>query len=205
MKAFNAKTLRSALVLAAICAPIFFSCKTAGFARPCPEEDIPVEIMGSGKISAEGLASFFLAENPLASTEQVSRIASIYMEECAFEGVNSDIAFAQMCLETGFLRFGGLITEDMNNFCGLGAVSPEEPGHSFLDERTGIRAHVQHLKGYGTHEPLNGELVDPRFELISPKGKAPDIFALAGAWAIDPEYGAKIFSILCRMYAAALA
>ena len=36
------------------------------------------------------------------------------------KGSNSDVAFAQMCLETGFLRFGGLVTMDMNNFCGLG-------------------------------------------------------------------------------------
>ena len=194
----------AALILAGLCLSLFFSCKTAGPALPYSPADIPVEIMGNGKISAEGLALFFLEENPLASRERLERLISIYMEECAFEGVNSDIAFAQMCLETGFLRFGGLVTEDMNNFCGLGANGPDEPGLSFPDERTGIRAHIQHLKGYGTPEPLRGSLVDPRYKWINPKGKSPDIFALAGTWAADPEYGNKLFAILARMYMTAL-
>ena len=165
--------------------------------------DIPVNIMSEGKLGRAALARFLVAENPLVSSERAERLVSLYIEECAAEGVNSDIAFAQMCLETGYLRFGGLVTEDMNNFCGLGATGPGQKGHSFPDERTGIRAHVQHLKGYGTHEPLRGELVDPRYKWISPKGRASDIFALTGTWAADPEYGNKIYAILARMYGAA--
>ena len=106
-----------------------------------------------------------------------------------------------MCLETGFLRFGGLVTADMNNFCGLGAINAENPGLVFPDEQTGVRAHIQHLKAYASAEPLNLPAVDPRYRYVNPKGKAPHIYNLAGTWAADPAYGHKIDQLLRRMYA----
>lgn len=160
----------------------------------------PWTIMGRGLTDLDGLVSFFLENNPDADVQRVERIAAIYMEESQLEGVSWDIAFVQMCLETGFLCFGGLVTEDMNNFCGLGAVSPQQPGIYFDDERTGIRAHIQHLKAYASTEPLVEELVDPRFHLVQPRGRAPDIYGLAGTWAADPEYGRKLESMLEVLY-----
>jgi hypothetical protein len=160
----------------------------------------PYLIMGTGQMGTDRLVSFFLDCNPGADEQEVTLLAMLYIEECAAEGVNSDIAFVQMCLETGFLRFGGLVTEDQNNFCGLGATGPGHPGHSFPDERTGVRAHVQHLKAYASTDPLNGELVDPRYHYVEPKGKAPDIFGLAGTWAADPEYATKLVDLLEILY-----
>ncbi len=153
-------------------------------------------IMGVGTASADHLALFLLDSNTAADPDRVRLLASMYIEECALEGVNSDVAFAQMCLETGFLRFGGLVTPEMNNFCGLGATDPAHPGIFFPDMRTGVRAHVQHLKAYGSTEPLAGELVDPRFALVSPRGKSPTIAGLAGTWAADPRYGEKLLEII---------
>ena len=193
-----ARRIFPSLLLAASC--VLFSCRTASIAVSRSPLDIPVDIMSEGKLTGAALARFLVEENPLVPTERAELLVSLYMEECAFEGVNCDIAIAQMCLETGYLRFGGLVSEEMNNFCGLGATGPGQRGHAFPDERTGIRAHVQHLKGYGTHEPLRGELVDPRYKWINPKGRSPDIFGLAGTWAVDPEYGTKIYAILARMY-----
>ncbi|OPL20134.1 MAG: hypothetical protein AVO35_00445 [Candidatus Aegiribacteria sp. MLS_C] len=164
-----------------------------------PDRSSVTSIMGSGVHGVEDLLDFFLRNEPDADPQLVVRLAGIYIEECALEGVNSDVAFVQMCLETGFLCFGGLVTEDMNNFCGLGAVGPEQPGISFPDERTGIRAHVQHLKAYASTEPLVEELVDPRFRLVQPRGKAPDIFGLAGTWAADPLYGQKMADMMADL------
>ena len=160
----------------------------------------PVLIMGSGLMTSAELCSFFMENNPDADEQRVVRIAVLYISECAVEGVNSDVAFVQMCLETGFLRFGGLVSADMNNFCGLGSVGPGQPGHSFADERTGIRAHVQHLKAYGSPDPLNGDLIDPRFHYVTPRGKSPDIPGLAGTWAADRLYGEKLLDLLERLY-----
>ncbi len=160
----------------------------------------PMLIMGNGLMDSDELVSYFMDNNPDADEQRVALLAGLYISECAFEGVNSDVAFIQMCLETGFLRFTGLVSADMNNFCGLGSVGPGQPGHSFADERTGVRAHVQHLKAYGSSDPLNGELVDPRFHYVTPRGKSPDILGLAGTWAADRLYGDKLLDLLERLY-----
>ncbi|HZK19687.1 MAG TPA: glucosaminidase domain-containing protein, partial [Treponemataceae bacterium] len=137
--------------------------------------------------------------NPDANFDKVQKLAEYYINECNRETINSDIAFVQMCLETGFLRFGGLVTEDMNNFCGLGAIDSANTGNRFESEKIGVRAHVQHLKGYGTTAPITANLVDPRYKWINPKGKAPDIFGLSGTWAADPLYGKKLYILLERL------
>ena len=198
----NIKTLhikRLFLFLALISLFLRFSCRSV-------PPSIPKAIMGTGRMTQEQLVSFFLTQTALAQTgevdqEKVERLAAYYVKESAVEGINADIAFVQMCLETGFLRFGGLVTTDMNNFCGLGAINAENPGLAFPDEQTGVRAHIQHLKAYASAEPLNLPAVDPRYRYVNPKGKAPHIYNLAGTWASDPAYGHKIDQLLRRMYA----
>jgi hypothetical protein len=156
--------------------------------------------MGNGQVSPERLVLFLLSANPSADEGFARELAALYVEEAAAEGVNHDVAFAQMCLETGFLRYGNLVTPEMNNFCGLGAISPEQPGERFPDPRTGVRAQIQHLKGYATTAPLKRELVDPRYKWVK-YGAAPTIEGLTGLWAADPDYGKKIIRILERLYA----
>ncbi len=181
---------------------VLSSCVTS--TKTIPESPITYEtpstnIMGTGIKNADSLTSFFMAENTFANKEKVERLSKLYIEEANLEGVNSDVAFAQMCLETGFLRFGGLVTEDMNNFCGLGAIDETQRGNIFKTEQEGVRAHIQHLKAYGSPDALNMPLVDPRYKWVNPKGKAPTIFGLAGTWASDTQYGIKIEGLLSRM------
>ena len=159
----------------------------------------PERIMGKGIVPGEKLAAFLLQTNRLADEEFVLLLAGYYVEEAAVEGVNHDTAFAQMCLETGFLRYGGLVTPDMNNFCGLGAIGPEETGLVFDDPRSGVRAHIQHLQAYASTEPLNQELIDPRYRYVK-RGSAPTIHGLTGTWATDRSYDAKIARILRNLY-----
>ncbi len=195
------------ILVASLCVLGFlFSCASApsGAGAAAQRErsrvEPPTRIMGRGVMTEEELVAFFMRNNPRADSFKVHRLAILYREEGAHEGVNADVAFIQMCLETGFLRFGGLVTEDMNNFCGLGSIGPGQKGLSFIDERTGVRAHVQHLKAYASTEPLARELVDPRFRYVTPRGKAPDIYGLAGTWAADREYGIKLAALLERLY-----
>lgn len=178
---------------------VCFSCRSV-------PPSIPKAIMGTGRMTQEQLVSFFLTQTAFTQAGKVDqgkveRLAVYYLKESAAEGINVDIAFAQMCLETGFLRFGGLVTADMNNFCGLGAINAENPGLTFPDEQTGVRAHIQHLKAYASAEPLKLPAVDPRYRYVNPKGKAPHIYNLAGTWASDSAYGHKIDQLLRRMYA----
>lgn len=161
--------------------------------------DSNISIMGKGKASAKKLGDFFISQNPTGKTDKAYRLASYYIEESKIEGVNSDVAFIQMCLETGYLRFGGLVSESMNNFCGLGAIDASNKGCSFKNEREGVKAHIQHLKAYGSSKPLNAECVDPRYKYVNPKGKAPTVDLLSGTWASDKKYGTKIINLIKKL------
>lgn len=198
-------------VLCAGLCMLIFSC--ASFPPPYPKTEAavsPTESAGKGLLpsfviadkgikSSDSLAAFFMNEQPSADAAKVKRLAALYVEEAVFEGINSDAAFAQMCLETGFLRFGTLVSEDMNNFCGLGAIDASQRGNRFNSEREGVRAHIQHLKAYGSTETLRMPLIDPRYKWVQPKGKAYDVYGLSGTWAADPLYGKKLAGILQRM------
>ena len=165
-----------------------------------PEKpEVPELIMGNGLVSANNLSSFLLGINPGADASFVEGLAFIYIEEAELEGVNHDIAFAQMCLETGYLRFGNLVSPEQNNFAGLGAIGPGQPGLFFPTPRIGVRAQIQHLKAYACDEPLNQELVNPRFRFVR-RGSAPSISGLAGTWAADRSYAEKINAILNSLY-----
>ncbi|MBP5156646.1 MAG: glucosaminidase domain-containing protein [Treponema sp.] len=161
----------------------------------------------SRSLSEEGvktekqLVNFFMANRPDADKKQVKRLARYYISEARMEGINSDCAWVQMCLETGWLKFTGLVKPEMHNYCGLGAISAEQPGVSFATEQLGVRAHIQHLHAYATPDgvPLRNELIDPRYKWVLPRGKAPTVKELAGTWAADPEYGKKLEGLLSRL------
>ncbi len=179
---------------------ILFSCKTL----PAPEKETPHvsrKITDKGLLTEEQLADYFLSQNPNMERSDILRLATLYISEANFEGINSDVAFAQMCLETGYLKFGNLVLPEMHNYCGLGAIDAEHPGEWFETENDGVRAHIQHLHAYGTDESisLNGTLIDNRYKWVRPRGKAPTIWELAQTWAADPDYGKKLDAILERM------
>lgn len=174
-----------------------FSCKSL----PKEETIISRKILGQGQLSAKELSKYFLSQNPQYNKKEIEKLAKLYIEEANFEGINSDVAFAQMCLETGYLRFGNLVTPDMHNYCGLGAIDANNPGEVFENPQLGVRAHIQHLQAYATKEDvkLKGELIDPRYNWVHKTKYIEDIFGLAGNWATDKEYGTKLDTILCRM------
>jgi len=154
-------------------------------------------IMGDGATSEVQLLRLLrLNKAPL---HLYGDLPAIYREEAAIEGVNYDIAFCQMCLETGFLQFGGDVRPEQNNFGGIGAIGDGVRGDSFSDRRIGVRAQIQHLKAYATTKPLVQPLVDPRFSLVK-RGTAPLLSQLAGRWAEDTNYDKKIMAILRRLY-----
>ena len=66
-------------------------------------------IAAAGVKNADSLYHFFLSHCPNQNRLKAKKIAKIYIEECAAEGINSDIAFVQMCHETNFLRYGNLV------------------------------------------------------------------------------------------------
>ena len=128
----------------------------------------------------------------------ITDFCKILREESGYEGVNGDVLFAQIMLETNYLRFGHDVKPSQCNFGGLGATGNGNPGLTFKDVRTGIRAQVQHLKAYGSFESLNKPCVDPRFLLV-PRGSAPTIFDLSGKWAASTSYGTSLDRIIRQL------
>ena len=159
------------------------------------------KIADKGQLSATQLAEYFLSQRKDYDYIEIVHFAQLYIVEAAAEEINSDVAFAQMCLETGYLRFGGLVQPEFHNYCGLGAMDAENPGCIFETEQLGVRAHIQHLQAYATHEDelLNNELIDPRYSWVHKTKYIETIEGLTGTWATDPNYAVKIENILSRM------
>ncbi|MEB3291990.1 MAG: N-acetylmuramoyl-L-alanine amidase [Synechococcales bacterium] len=156
------------------------------------------QIMDHGK-TTELQLMMFLKNNNEVAVKDYPEIAKLYREEGAIEGVDFDIAFSQMCLETNFLRFGGTSRPSQYNFGGLGAIDGSPQGATFPNARTGVRAHIQHLKAYASTEPLVQENVNPRFRFV-PRGIAPLVGQLSGRWSADVSYGERVLAIVRRLY-----
>lgn len=181
----------------------FISCISISslFTKETQHITLSRNIMAPGFATSYDLANFFLSQNPNANKEEVFELAFYYVYEGMAEGVNYSVAFAQMCLETGYLKFGNLVTPEMHNYCGLGAMDAEHPGESFATMQLGVRAHIQHLQAYGTTEDqsLKNQLIDPRYSWVHKTKYIQTIEGLSGTWATDPNYAAKIESILCKL------
>ncbi len=159
-----------------------------------------LRIMGDGVLDKEKLKDFLMAHNDSIDTSYVEKLVKIYIEEAAREGVNHDVAFVQMCHETDFLKYTGVVKPKQNNFCGLGTVNDDTPGEYFETAEKGIRAHIQHLKAYASKQDLKHALVDNRFYFVK-RGIAPVVEKLTGRWATDPDYDRKIKKLFKRLEA----
>ena len=62
-----------------------------------------IYIMDQGKTNTVDLVTMLQFYNPEIDNEYAHEIARLYIQESFDEGVNHDIAFCQMVLETGFL------------------------------------------------------------------------------------------------------
>lgn len=161
-------------------------------------------IMGKSQATIEQAKSL-LRKNRVA--ENYVELVDIYFEEGEKEGVRGDIALSQSIVETGWYTFKGDVVPEQNNFAGLGTTGGGVKGCYFATPREGIRAQIQHLKAYASTEPLNGECVDPRFNLVQ-RGVAPYVEYLGiqenplhAGWAAGKDYGSKVLNILNSMLA----
>lgn len=161
----------------------------------CEYFSVEKKIMSKGQSTPTQLARFLKTRNKNVTPKSLSFIARVYVTEASKEGVNSDIAFVQMCLETNWLRFGGQVSIKQNNFCGLGALDGGAKGASFPSVRTGVRAHIQHLKAYASYSSLRQRCVDPRFKYVK-RGSATTVEGLTKRWASDPNYHDKLIRLL---------
>ncbi len=124
---------------------------TSALAAELPE----VKLSASNKVpqcaTPGRLMAYLQSRNPRLDA-RFEGVATQYMRHGEALGIRWDIAFFQMILETGALRFGGDVRPAQNNFAGLGASGGGAHGESFADVSTGVKAHLQHLLMYsGEH------------------------------------------------------
>lgn len=178
--------------------------ETAAFAVPTTVSEYDDSIIGTPMASQQQCVDYLLSVNPnpdISVTPQ--ELVSYYYEEGRREGIRPDVAFAQALKETGFFRYGGTVTPDQNNYCGLGTTSSQVKGAYFGSAQLGVRAQIQHLLAYASTRRPSETVVDPRYSLVrsSYGARTLDRWAdLNGRWAVPGySYGQSIMSIFRAM------
>ncbi|WP_431799856.1 N-acetylmuramoyl-L-alanine amidase [Halobacillus andaensis] len=160
---------------------------------PTPEEQFSIE--GDTHLLAHQLDDFVKTVNP-----QAPRLGSHYVKFGNAYGIRADVAYAQAIHETDYFRFTGVVDKKQNNYAGIGATGPDNPGHSFDTPKDGVHAHIQHLFAYAFTDniPEQFSKIDPRFDLVT-RGSAVTWTQLNGKWAVPgTTYGQSIISIFKR-------
>lgn len=169
-------------------------------------------IMGDSTVTVSQMVKYFnnsghsypSAVMKIGGAPTIEEFCLIYLQEAQAEGVRVEVAFAQAMKETGWLQYGGIVRPEQFNFAGIGALDGNVNGEcaTFPDVRTGIRAHIQHLKAYASKAALVNAQVDPRFQLVK-RGSAPYVEWLGihenpngCGWASVPYYGYGIVDMI---------
>jgi len=166
---------------------------------------IPGLIMGKGTLNKDAIVSYIVSKGSVMNTQQIDALVSGYILEAQIEGVNHDIAIAQMCYATKFLNNRQLL--DTYNYAGLNTdlgIS-ERNGGRHSNMKDGIMAHIQHLKGYASTDSLKQDLVDGRYNLLKTNGywgKVKTLESLFMVWSPSnaQNYGNEIRKILLELY-----
>lgn len=161
-----------------------------------------ITIFGEPVATQSQMVQFILTRNPNPKINcSVEDLVRYYYEEGAVEGIRPDIALCQAIKETGTWNYGGDVTPDQNNYCGLGTIGGGVKGGYFATPQIGARAHIQHLLVYTSTRPTKRENVDPRYDHIVNNRR--DVFGnihtwtgLNGVWASPGHnYGQEILGL----------
>lgn len=129
-------------------------------------------------------------------------------------GIDPVVLAAQCGHETGYGRFGGAVTPEHGNTCGLKirnplGDTPEDHARFAVDPhgypRVGALAHAHHLRLYAGL-PVPDDTPDPRAVWIKPGsaayGSADTVEQLGTRWAPSPGYGLRIADIVRKIQGA---
>lgn len=160
------------------------------------QNSLKTPIMGEETISVQQCRQFLLKYNPEAPD-----IIPFYKKNGELLGIKWGYAVAQMVKETGYLKFGGIVKPEQNNFGGIGAVGSGVKGAIFSSQEEGVLAHLEHLYAYASTGPLptGVQMVDPRFGLVE-RGSCQNWEDLNGRWAVPGDgYGESIVELYQQM------
>jgi hypothetical protein len=158
-----------------------------------------ITIKGKAQATKKQAAQLIAANNknlPIGCS--IGEIVALYWEEAEREGIRPDMALSQALLETGYFNFGGAVEPWQHNFCGLGTIGNGVQGAAFKTPQEGVRAHIQHLLAYTSHDLPKTKLIDPRYDkahnLRLQKGLITKWSGLNWTWAMGGEYAEKIIN-----------
>ncbi len=158
-----------------------------------------ITIKGKAQATKKQAAQLITANNknlPIGCS--AGEIVDFYWEEAEREGIRPDMALSQALLETGYFNFGGAVEPWQHNFCGLGTIGNGVQGAAFKTPLEGVRAHIQHLLAYSSHDLPKTKLIDPRYDkahnLRLEKGLITKWSGLNWTWAMGGEYAEKIIN-----------
>ena len=158
-----------------------------------------ITIKGKAEATKKQAAQLIAANNKNMSIGcSVGEIVDLYWEEAGREGIRPDMALSQALLETGYFNFGGSVEPWQHNYCGLGTIGSGVQGAAFRTPQEGVRAHIQHLLAYCSHDLPKTKLIDPRYDkahnLRLQKGLITKWSGLNWTWAMGGEYAEKIIN-----------
>ena len=165
--------------------------------------------MGVSRLNAGQIVAWFNAsqQRPPGSMprRRLSRTwLAISCEEGAAEGVTGDVAFMQSVVETGWFRFGGSCSGRPSIILPASVRPMRTPLRRYSRTRGPVSARrfstcgPMRIQGRRTctMPPLGNPCVDPRFHLVTPKGKAPTWNQMGnGNWATASTYADSILSL----------
>jgi N-acetylmuramoyl-L-alanine amidase len=149
-------------------------------------------IMGKETITLEQCRQYLAKYNPNAPD-----IIPFYKKKGELLGIRWGYAVAQMLKETAYLKFGGMVLAQQNNYGGIGPFGGADHGATFSTQEEGVLAHLEHVYAYSSIDrlPVGVLKVDPRFDLVK-RGSCPNWEDLNGHWAIPGiGYGEDVVRI----------
>jgi len=157
-------------------------------------------IEAAGSLNQEDVVAYIRSQNPVLRNRDIEPVVQAYFKEAAIEGINHDIAIAQMLHATNF--FKNRQRTASYNYAGF--INTPGWSGSFKTMEEGVRAHIQHLKGYASRSPLSSPKVDPRYDLLEKlgyRGNVKTFDQLYKAWTQNPvNYKKNIEAKLESLY-----
>lgn len=166
-------------------------------------EKTQTPLIGAPQISIESAQAWARAKG---AHQRFIDIAPTYWKYGELTGIRPEILYAQAAKETGFGKYGGSVTPEMNNWAGIKTATASgdkrEDHQTFASPDDGVRAHFNHMTAYLGTEPI-GE-PHGRYHVVKTiawAGTVKYVEELGGKWCPDLYYG---YSIL-RKYIAVMA
>lgn len=145
------------------------------------------------------------ANTPTRASAWFRRAVVALWDAGLIAGIDPAVLAGQCAHETGWGNFGGAVTPDMGNTCGLKIRNPkgdrkEDHANFGLSPDgyplRGAMAHADHLRLYAGLPVDPSATDDPRAHLIQPGmplfGRARFVVDLGGLWAPSKTYGVAV-------------